>query len=554
MEMSGHSVTLSPKFGDQCAAVTVAAKCGILVVPMEIHYRNIPCRQMTEQDILGCSNVFSENYGEWSDAAPSARIGRAIRISPARIRSMFVEKPDRYVALMYDGDRLIGQAFYLRRPCPWQASKMMTFILQLVLEKGYRGHRLGLKLLQSVFGLSDNAAWGLFTSNPLTVRALEDATFRHVSVSAVKRHVQDLKQVLDDVFDGVSWLDSFHDGCVDTQFPVNHGANDAKIRKAYPDGGFPFTSPLGKTEEWLAVVFHSQNIDFNAAALRLFTTTSWEVLRDAYSRMDVTRQGWTRYAQEEIATLFDRGWVKQGASVLDLGCGIGRHVLELARRDCVAHGVDFFSRLIRIAREGADGCQNATFEQADILSYEPRQQYDLVLCVYDVIGSSTEETENQQIVDKIWRALKPNGVAVVSVMNRELVQHLCRSADNRVEHIEDAESFQKLVKLPPSTTMQDSGEIFKSQLMILETSTGTVYRKEQFTQNDLMPVEYVISDKRYSRDELQHLFGRFETLQISYVRAGRWGESLMPTERHAKEVLGVFRKRQGALSSLFSLS
>ena len=519
---------------------------------MRIHYRNIPCREMTDQDIQECSNVFSENYGEWSDAASRERVGKAVRISPARIRSMFVEKPDRYVAMMYDGDRLIGQAFYLRRRCPWQPAKSFTFILQLVLEKAHRGHRLGLKLLQSVFGLSDDGAWGLFTSNPLTVRALEDATFRHVSVRTVARHVQDLKLVLNDVFDGVSWLDSFHDGCVDTQFPVNHGANDAKVKKAYPTGGFPFSCALGKTEEWLAVVFHAQKIDFNVAALRLFTKTSWEVLQDAYSRMDVTRQGWTRHTESEVDVLFTRGWVTPGADVLDLGCGTGRHVLELARRGCHAHGVDFSDKLIQIARKAEAVCSGATFEQADILQYEPGRQYDLVLCLYDVIGSSTELADNQAIVNVIERALKPGGIAVVSVMNRELVDHLCRRGDNRVARIDDADGFAKLVKLPPSTTMQDSGEVFKPQLMILETSSGTVYRKEQFTQHDLMPVEYVISDKRYSREDLRVLFGRFDAIELSCVRAGHWDEALSATERHAKEVLGVFRKRPGGFASLFS--
>jgi len=257
----------------------------------DLHYRNLPCGRMTEEDIRECSNVFSANYGEWSEAAGARVAGRPIRMSPSFIRKSFVEKQDRYVAMMYAGSRMIGHAFYLRRACPWEPLKSITFILQLVLDKQYRGHRLGLKLLQSIFGLSDDAAWGLFTSNPLTIRSLEDATFRHISVSAVAERVDDLKSVLSDVFDGSSWLDSFHDGCVDTQFPVQHAANEAKIKKAYPDGGFPFNVPLGATEEWLSVVFHSQEIDFDAAALRLFTSTSREVLRDAYSRMDVTRLG-----------------------------------------------------------------------------------------------------------------------------------------------------------------------------------------------------------------------------------------------------------------------
>ena len=498
---------------------------------------------MSEKDIADCSRVFSENYGEWSNAAASVLAGKAIRMLPGRIRSTFVDRPDRYVAMMYNGDEPIGHAFYLRRTCPWQPSKSVTFILQLVLVKKYRGRRLGLKLLQSIFGLSDDAAWGLFTSNPLTVRALEDATFRHVDVECVARRVQDMKGVLGDALDGTSWLDSFHDGCVDTNFAVNHSENPSKIEKAYPTGGFPFKKPLGDTEEWLAVVFQSQKIDFDAASLRILTHTSKEILRDAYSRMSVAEQGWTRFAEEECDYLFRQNLVKVDDEVLDLGCGIGRHSRALARRGCRVHGIDFSASLIGQARErsGLDG--SVTFEQADILSYTPQKQYDVVLCVYDVIGSSTTDDDNRRIVDVIYKALKPDGIAVVSVMNLDLMRKICTSSENWVEKITDQEGFKKLVNLPPSKTMQNSGEIFKAQLSILEKSTGVIYRKEQFDRQDLMPVEYVIADRRYSKDDLKALFEKFEPLALRCVRAGGWDRDLMPTERHAKEILGIFRKK-----------
>ena len=456
---------------------------------------------------------------------------------------MFVEKPDRYVALMYDGERLIGHAFYLRRPCPWRRTKSITFILQLVLTKSYRGHRLGLKLLQSIFGLSDDAAWGLFTSNPLTIRALEDATFRHISVPTLSRHVRELKAVLWDVFDGTSWLDTFHDGCVDTGFPVQHAANPSKIERAYPNGGFPFRTPLGESEEWLAVVFHSQQIDFDAASLRILTRTSQEVLQDAYSRMDVQNQGWTRHSRTEMEFLLDRGWVKPGDHVLDLGCGMGRHARILAEHGCTVHGVDFASTLIDIARKESDPALPVSFELGDLLTYEPRQKYDVVLCLYDVIGSSIDAEDNERIVDLIRRALKPGGIAAVSVMNLDMVRRICTSSVNRVAKISDAEGFRKLVRLAPSTTMQNSGEVFKGQLMILETETGVVFRKEQFDRQGLMPVEYVIADKRFSCGELESMFAGFKVELLQCVRAGRWSEPIPPTERHAKEVLGVFRKK-----------
>jgi hypothetical protein len=41
---------------------------------------------------------------------------------------------------------------------------------------------------------------------------------------------------------------------------------------------------------------------------------------------------------------------------------------------------------------------------------------------------------------------------------------------------------------------------------------------------------------------LKALFYNFEAKDVRYVRAGHFEERLLPYERHAKEVLGVFKK------------
>ena len=185
---------------------------------MHFTYKNIKCSQMSAEEIAGCARLFSENYGFWSSSSQKELRGRSIRLSADRFKKMFVEKPNRHVAMMFDDDVLIGQVLYIRCACPWHRHGMFTFVQQLVVRKDYRGQRLGLKMLQSVFGFSGDAAWGLYTSNPLTIRALEDATFRHISVEKIQENLPQLKVALADVFDGTEWLDSFRNGCVDTKF------------------------------------------------------------------------------------------------------------------------------------------------------------------------------------------------------------------------------------------------------------------------------------------------------------------------------------------------
>jgi len=509
---------------------------------MSYTYKNIVCSEMSDYEIVACANLFSENYGTWSSKLTNDLRGKPIKLSKSRFKKMFVEKPNRYVVMMFDDDTLIGQVLYIRCNSPWHNDGKITFVQQLVVRRDYRGHRLGLKMLQAVFGFSNDDAWGLYTSNPLTIRALEDATFRRVSVEKIRERLPQLKQVLSDVFDGTEWLDSFRNGCVDTKFPVGHENNADKIKKAYPNGDFSFSEPLLEGEEYLAIIFKSQPVDLSSAALHILTETSSEILNEAYSKMEIKSQKWAAFAKEEIDALIAGGWIKIGDRVLDLGCGTGRHAIELARRGCWVKGVDFSNRLIKIASDEAMGVDNVVFDVADIMEFKPSEKYDVVLCLYDVIGSSIASGADLKVVDRIWDALKIDGRAIVSVMNLAMTRKYCRRADNIFSNINTQEDFKKLVRLPSSCAMQKTGDIFKGQLLLLNPDTGVVYRKEQFVEKTDLPREYVIADRRYTADGLKHLFKKFESEDLRYVRAGHFEERLIPDERHAKEVLGVFKK------------
>lgn len=521
---------------------------------MGIHYRNVSCASLTADEIVACARLFSMNYGVWAKSAGDSYCGKRISLSPQRFKTMFVDKPDRYVVLMYDGDTLMGQVFYLRRQSPWHKDRFVTFVLQLVVDQNYRGKRYGLKMLQAVFGLSNDDAWGLFTSNPLTIRALEDATFRRIDVATVRRAVDSgLRNVLFDVFDDCAWLDSFRNGCVNTHFHVGHDENERKLKKAYPDRPFPFSESLRDGEEWLAVIRWNQDVHVTDDIITSLTATSWTILSDAYARMDIASQSWASHADREVEFLFSNGYVKPGDRVLDLGCGTGRHCVELAKRGAIVHGVDFSDELLRKAssRLLASGVSTVTLEQGDARYYKAKDSYDVVLCLYDVIGSSIRSIDGEKVVKTITGCLKSGGVAVASVMNLELTR--ARVGNRRANIFSDITSdddFTKLLQLPASRTMQQSGDVFKGQLILLNPETGVTYRREQFVEENALPTEYVIPDRRYTLDQLRQMFSGYEELYSAYVSAGRWHVSLRPDEIHAKEALGVFRK-QSVMSRVF---
>ena len=51
------------------------------------------------------------------------------------------------------------------------------------------------------------------------------------------------------------------------------------------------------------------------------------------------RYSFTKGTRQEVEYLFASGVISAGNRVLDVGCGPGRHSLEIARRGCFTHGI-----------------------------------------------------------------------------------------------------------------------------------------------------------------------------------------------------------------------
>ena len=132
------------------------------------------------------------------------------------------------------------------------------------------------------------------------------------------------------------------------------------------------------------------------------------------------------------------------------------------------------------------------------------------------------------------------GYLILSVMNMELTSFLV--AD---EHKVDLKKNPKaLAELKPSNTMQRTGDIFNPELLLIDSATSLVYRKEQFIDDSRLPAEYVIRDKRYTKNEICGLIEEcgFKIEEARYVSAGHFDKELEATDLHAKEILIAAKK------------
>lgn len=294
--------------------------------------------------------------------------------------------------------------------------------------------------------------------------------------------------------------------------------------------------PIG--HEWLAFTFRDQEYNISEKDYDEMFENSEKIVNDAYNRMDLPVQSWNKHQKKEVEYIIQKLKDETIHTIIDFGCGNGRHALEFAQKGFDVTGVDYSKGNIKSIYEKGS-LFGARFLEADCRTVDLHKTADLALCLYDVIGSFINDHDNYEIIKNINRHLKLDGVFVLSVMNLELTNHIAKHTVDNVR-----KNPKALVKLPPSKIMQKSGDIFAPDYFLLELETGIVYRKEQFENEGDLSAEYVIRDKRFTRQEITGMLEEagFSILEIRCVRAGRWENDLDSKDPNAKEILIIARK------------
>lgn len=131
-------------------------------------------------------------------------------------------------------------------------------------------------------------------------------------------------------------------------------------------------------------------------------------------------------------------------SVINYGCGTGRHDVELSALGYQCEGIDMSAEMIEIARRNVlKSSQNIIYSVADIRQYAPSHKYDAVISLFHVMSY---QNANQDILDafrSVRMALDFGGIFLFDVWYGPGV--LTDPPSVRVKEVED-EAY-KLIRI-----------------------------------------------------------------------------------------------------------
>ena len=149
---------------------------------------------------------------------------------------------------------------------------------------------------------------------------------------------------------------------------------------------------------------------------------TWEAFFDAHAPV-YEENVFTKNTVREVDFLLEELSLQPGDSILDVGCGTGRHSIELAKRGYDVTGLDLSSEMLARAADAAIAAGvSVDWIHADATQFILPRKYNGAICLcegaFGLLGQGDDPIDQpQSILCNISRSLKPQAKTVLTVLN-----------------------------------------------------------------------------------------------------------------------------------------
>ena len=163
-------------------------------------------------------------------------------------------------------------------------------------------------------------------------------------------------------------------------------------------------------------------------------------------------------------------------SLLDLGCGSGRHAGFFAEHGYQVTGVDLSEPMLEAARSNLTNDEIA-FHQGDVRSVRLQQRFDVVVSLFHVMCYVTTNEDLKAALTTVAEHLKPNGLFIFDLWYGPAVLH--QAPEVRVKRVDDPQVEVTRIANPRMFVNDNCVEV-NYHLFVRDRKTGHI---EEFTEN-----------------------------------------------------------------------
>jgi SAM-dependent methyltransferase len=239
---------------------------------------------------------------------------------------------------------------------------------------------------------------------------------------------------------------------------------------------------------------------------------NWETFYDKHAK-EYHKEPWVGNTVQEVDFIEKKLSLSSGISVIDIGCGTGRHSIEFAKRGYNVTGIDISDKMLDVAREKIkkEGLR-ANFIHKDATNFTFEDKFDLAICLcegaFGLLGLDEDPfLRDLKILKNIHEILKPGSFLFMTVSSA--IPHFRRWNDNDI---------------------QDG--IF-----------DIINNVETFGMEDLYPIDakdIIFKSKSFTPAELKMLFkmAGFMPILIGGGSAGSWNREKLGMDDHEIMIIG----------------
>jgi SAM-dependent methyltransferase len=243
------------------------------------------------------------------------------------------------------------------------------------------------------------------------------------------------------------------------------------------------------------------------------TESGWARFFNAHAAVYM-KNCFTRNTLAEVDFLVLHLKLRPGMQILDVGCGTGRHSVELARRGFDVTGIDLSEAMLAEAHKAAESAGAACrFIQCDVASWQADRSYDAVICLcegaFGLLGQDEDPIERDlSILRRIAGALVSDGRFMLTTLNAARAIRAC-----------DAPGFQ--------------GSFDPRTLVLTATCDAA---------NPNCPTLATVRERHYTATELE-LMCRVAGLTVDHIGGGTAGQwALRPLKLDEMELMLLAHK------------